>query len=95
MPWHFQILADQLTLLNQRGQIISQITTGNPGHFKPSYGPGNSNAISASISSNVLHQRMLTSKLILDNEIAAFGESLGFISYMHISKSHSIIVNLD
>ena len=54
-----------------------------PRTFQTFLQPWQCNAISASISSNVLHQMMLTSKLILDNEIAAFGETLGLISYMH------------
>ena len=54
-----------------------------PRTFQTFLQPWQCNAISASISSNVLHQMMLTSKLILDNEIAAFSETLGLISYMH------------
>ena len=55
-----------------------------PRTFQTFLRPWQCNAISASISSNVLHQMMLTSKLILDNEIVAFGETLGLISYMHV-----------
>ena len=66
-----------------------------PRTFQTFLQPWQCNAISASISSNVLHQMMLTSKLILDNKIGAFDEKLGLISYTYaISKSHSIIVNL-
>jgi hypothetical protein len=92
-PWHLQIWADQLTLLNQKGQIMPKITTGNPLTFQTFLQPWRCNAISASISSNVLHQMMLTSKLILDNEVAAFGESLGLISYMHLTTI-SVVVRI-
>ena len=66
-----------------------------PRTFQTFLQPWQCNAISASISSNVLHQMMLTSKLIFDNKIGAFDDKLGLISYTYaISKSHSIIVNL-
>ena len=65
-----------------------------PRTFQTFLQPWQCNAISASISSNVLHQMMLTSKLIFDNKIGAFDDKLGLISYTYaISKSHSIIVN--
>ena len=54
-----------------------------PRTFQTFLQPWQCNAISASISSNVLHQMMLTSKLILDNKIGAFDEKLGLISYTY------------